>query len=399
MKTFEAFGLHKALLCSVAEMGFTAPTPIQTQAIPPALAGKDVWGSAQTGTGKTAAFALPVLQHLLTDKSKHALVLAPTRELAKQIMETFHDLVPKGERLNTAFVIGGEPMGPQFKKLKAKPRIVVGTPGRINDHLERKSLDLSQFNLLVLDETDRMLDMGFSIQLERIAKRLPQKRQTFMFSATFPKSITSLAKKYLHEPVRIEIGSTTMPIAKIKQEAVKVQDESKYSTLSDELHKRDGSVIVFVKTKRGTERLAKKLVNGKHSAEAIHGDLRQRKRERVVKGLRSKKYRILVATDVVARGLDIPHIEHVINYDLPQAAEDYVHRIGRTARAGAEGSSLSLITPQDTSKWRAIQRFIDPEKAEKEKAEKKDAGSGRRSQKAGRPRRRPRKGGPRRKRA
>lgn len=248
----------------------------------------------------------------------------------------------------------------QLQQLKRNPRLIVGTPGRINDHLLRRSLVLNKTDFLVLDETDRMLDMGFGIQLEQIAKFLPAKRQTLMFSATLPANIISLSRKYLTNPVRIAIGSTTAAADNIRQEIVKTNDAQKYGELMKQLKERDGSVLIFVKTKFGAERLAAKLNRENQSADAIHGDLRQAKRERVIANFRKMKSRILVATDIAARGLDIPHIESVINYDLPQCPEDYIHRIGRTARAGASGIAVNLLTPKEASQWKAIYKLMHP---------------------------------------
>ncbi len=368
MTNFKDFNLDPILAQSLVHMNYADPTPIQAQAIPLALTGRDIMGSAQTGTGKTAAVAIPLIQKLLTSPHGSALVLTPTRELGKQIMEIMHQLLgsknPSKLPINTAFIIGGEPMGKQFAQLRKNPRLIVGTPGRINDHLERGTLKLNNTEFLVLDETDRMLDMGFSVQLDRIAEHLPKKRQTLMFSATLPKNILKLSEKYLNNPERIAVGSTTTPIQNIKQDVIRVQDAGKYDELVRELSERSGSVIIFVKTKHATERLAKRLNQEKDAdfeADAINGDLKQNRRDRVIKRFRNQEYRILVATDVVARGLDIPHIEHVINYDLPQVPEDYIHRIGRTARAGAEGSALCLISPQDRTKWQAIEYLMHPE--------------------------------------
>lgn len=362
MKNFEGLGLHDVLNKSLAQMNYTTPTPIQAQAIPLALKGRDIMGSAQTGTGKTAAFAIPLVEALLRSPHGSALVMTPTRELGRQIMEVMHQLLGRNSTIKTAFIIGGEAMGKQFSQLKQQPRLIVGTPGRLNDHLERGSLKLNDTGFLVLDETDRMLDMGFSVQIDRIVKHLPKERQTLMFSATLPDNIVKLSQNYLTNPERIAVGSTITPAKNIKQDIIRVDDGNKYNELARELEERTGSIIIFVKTKRNTEKLAKKLNSQDFSAEAIHGDLRQSKRERVIKGFRNQRYRILVATDVVARGLDIPHIEHVINYDLPQVPEDYIHRIGRTARAGAQGSALCLISPQDGRKWQAIEMLMDPDK-------------------------------------
>ncbi len=369
MKNFDTLGLPETLLHALKAINFNVPTPIQEQTIPHALEGKDVLGSAQTGTGKTGAFGIPLVTHVMRDPHNHALVLAPTRELALQVLATIKLFLGKSTKIKTATLIGGEAISKQFIQLKMKPQIIVGTPGRVNDHLIRETLDLSRANFFVLDEFDRMLDMGFSIQLERIEEYLPKERQTLMFSATMAPNILKLANSYLIDPVRVAVGSTTSPTETIKQEQIKTTEENKYSLLLDKLNENQGTVIVFVKTKFSTEKLAKKLKLNGHEAEAIHGDLRQHKRESVIRSFRAKKNRILVATDVAARGLDINHVECVINYDLPQCPEDYIHRIGRTGRAGAEGIAISLITSEDSQKWRNIARLMDPTaKFEKEPA-------------------------------
>ncbi|MGH1456317.1 MAG: DEAD/DEAH box helicase [Alphaproteobacteria bacterium] len=360
MTTFKDFGLDAVLTRSLEHMKYDQPTPIQTQAIPLAMTGRDIMGSAQTGTGKTAAFSIPLVQHLLQNESSAAIVITPTRELGKQVMEVIQQLLGQKTNIKTAFLIGGDSMAKQNAQLKRRPRIIVGTPGRINDHLKRRSLDLDHTDFLVLDETDRMLDMGFSVQIDQIVKYLPRERQTLMFSATMPSNIMQMADKYLHNPERIAVGSTSNPSKDIKQEIIRVNQDKKYETLVNELYARDGSIIVFVKTKHGADKMARKLQNADIDADAIHGDLKQNKRERVIKAYRNKQFRVLVATDVVARGLDVPHVEHVINYDLPQMPEDYIHRIGRTARAGATGNALCLISPQDGRLWSAIERLMDP---------------------------------------
>ncbi len=363
MTEFKKFNLTPALLETLTAIGYMTPTPIQEQAIPPALEGKDILGSAQTGTGKTAAFGLPLITKLQTSHRGSALILTPTRELASQVMDVLRKMLGKYNTIQTALLIGGESMGPQFIQLRNRPRLIVGTPGRVFDHLERGTLMLHDAGFLVLDETDRMLDMGFSIQLEKILKFLPKVRQTLLFSATMPSNIMQLSQKYLTNPVRIEVGSTVATAQNIDLSYEHVDSDKKYSRLTEELNQREGTIIVFVKTKRGAERLAFKLARQKFSAEAIHGDLKQSARDRVIEGFRDKKYRILVATDIAARGLDIPHIEHVINFDLPQAPEDYIHRIGRTARAGAQGFAISFISPEDMLKWREIQRMLNPKAA------------------------------------
>lgn len=354
---FAAFGLPPKLLQSLQRMQFNTPTPVQLQTIPLAISGQDVLGSAQTGTGKTGAFGIPVIAHLMQQPEAAALIMTPTRELAAQVQSALQQMIPTPD-IRSALLIGGEPMPRQFRQLHQNPRLIIGTPGRINDHLARGTLKLNSVQILVLDETDRMLDMGFGVQIDKIVGYLPKKRQTLLFSATLPPNIVKLSAKYLHNPARVAVGSTTTPLSKITQELIQVGESEKYPKLLEQLQERDGSVIIFVKTKFGTERLADRLNKADHRAAAIHGDLQQRKRDRVIQEFRDKEFRILVATDVAARGLDIPHIAHVINFDLPQCPEDYIHRIGRTARAGAVGAAVNLLTPMDHVKWRAIHKLI-----------------------------------------
>lgn len=360
MKTFESLGLSPALTQSLARMNFTEPTPVQAQAIPIALQGRDIMGTAQTGTGKTAAFAIPLIERLLKNPRSAALVLTPTRELGKQIMDVMHQLLGPKSPIKTAFIIGGEPMGKQFAQLRARPRLIVGTPGRINDHLSRGSMELDLTDFLVLDETDRMLDMGFSVQLEKIFKFMPAQRQTLMFSATLPNNILTLSKKYLNNPERISIGQTNILAQNIQQEVVRVEQPEKYKELLNQLHARSGSVIVFIKTKHAADKMANNLRRDGFTSEALHGDLRQNKRDKVMQNFRKSNFRVLIATDIAARGLDVPHIEHVINYDLPQVPEDYIHRMGRTARAGAKGAAVSFVSQQEGRKWHAIERLLNP---------------------------------------
>jgi superfamily II DNA/RNA helicase len=375
MTNFEGFSLSQHLKNSLSRMNFTIPTPIQIKSIPLALEGKDILGSAQTGTGKTAAFSIPLIELLSRSKQGSALILTPTRELANQVMQVIIQLLGKNNSIKAACLIGGESMHKQLGQLRSHPRIIVGTPGRINDHLDRKSLKLNDTGFLVLDETDRMLDMGFGIQIDRIVKFLPAKRQTLMFSATLPEQIVRLSAKYLRNPERVSTGATNVPSINIKQEVIHLQQEQKYNELIKQLQERTGSVLVFVKTKHNSKNLAAKLCKERFKADALHGNLRQSKRNTVMSAFRNKKFTILVATDIAARGLDVPHIEHVINYDLPQVAEDYIHRMGRTARAGAEGSSLSFITNSDREKWNAIERLLDPTK-KKENFSKGRSGGG-----------------------
>jgi ATP-dependent RNA helicase DeaD len=381
MENFEALGLPEAIVHSLKKLNFEKPTPIQAQTIPLALEGKDILGSAQTGTGKTAAYALPLLAYLMANPHKTALVMTPTRELAQQVMDNIRGFMgnDREQKIWVALLIGGAPMGQQFQQLRNRPRLIIGTPGRINDHLERGTLKLDKMGFLVLDETDRMLDMGFVVQLERIASHMNPDRQTLMFSATIAPTIERLANNYLKNPVRVSVGSTIKAAEKITQEVIKTTDADKFDLLVKTLNQKQGTFIVFVKTKYGTEKLAKKLNDQGHSADAVHGDLRQSRRSNVISAFRRGKNRVLVATDVAARGLDIPHIEYVVNFDLPQAPEDFIHRIGRTGRAGAEGTAISFVSAGEYGKWRAICRLMHPEDRAKglEGFEQESRGGGR----------------------
>jgi len=356
---FTGFGLPEKLLQSLLRMKFQQPTPIQSKAIPLAMEGRDILGSAQTGTGKTGAFGIPVIAKLMEDNDACALILTPTRELAAQVMAAMQQLIPV-PNIKTALLIGGEPMPKQFRQLQARPRLIVGTPGRINDHLQRGSVKLDKVRFLVLDETDRMLDMGFGIQIDQILCHVPKDRQTMLFSATLPQGIVKLSSKYLRDPERVSVGSTIAAAPNIKQELIQTSDSEKGGHLLKFLAGVEGSIIIFVKTKYGSEKLADRLAKQNFRSDAIHGDLRQTRRDRVIQNFRDKKFQILVATDIAARGLDVPHIETVINYDLPQCPEDFIHRIGRTARAGSSGQAISFITPSDRQKWGAIHRLMNP---------------------------------------
>ena len=359
MENFLSLNLEPTLIESIAKINFKTPTPIQAKAIPIALEGKDILGTAQTGTGKTAAFGIPLINFLLKTKKETALIMTPTRELASQVMQTMNSLVGRGN-IRTSLLIGGDSMQKQLKQMRRNPRLIVGTPGRINDHLKRKTLNLRNTAFLVLDEVDRMLDMGFTPQINQVLETVPRIHQTLLFSATLPGNILRLAEKYLNNPERISVGSTSMPIEKIKQEVLRVKQGDKYNQLIKEIYIRQGSILIFVKTRRNAEKMVKRLKYDDHDADAIHGNLRQNKRDRVIKAFRNNHFRILVGTDVASRGLDIPAIKHVINFDLPQVPEDFIHRIGRTARAGSAGSALSFVGDEDRSKWNAIQRLIDP---------------------------------------
>ena len=360
MADFSQYNLNEVLNKSLKSLNFKTPTPIQEKSIPLILKGNDILGSAQTGTGKTAAFCIPILELLMKSPRGSLLIMIPTRELAKQVLDVIDSLIGFKNPIKSATLIGGESMSKQLSQLKRRPRIFVGTPGRINDHLQRGTLNLHDTKYLVLDETDRMLDMGFEVQINKIIKYLPISKQVLMFSATIPNNILKLSSKYLSKPIRISIGETNVVAKNIKQETIEIETDEKLSTLVTQLESRKGSILVFVKTKYGTEKLSKALSKNKIKSFPLHGGLRQSKRNTIMKNFRDMKFRILIATDVAARGIDVPHIEHVINYDLPQMAEDFVHRIGRTARAGSKGIALSFITKGDFAKWREIQKILNP---------------------------------------
>lgn len=359
MKTFEQLGISKFVIPSLKKMNFLKPTDIQKETIPFAIIGRDVLASAQTGTGKTGAFAIPLVSSII-DSHRSGIVLTPTRELAMQVMEIIRALIGVNLKIKTALLIGGEPMNRQFKQLQNNPRIVVGTSGRINDHLKRGTLKISKTDFLVIDETDRMLDMGFSVQIDEIIKYMPKQKQTLMFSATLDKKIINLANKYLINPERICLNSNLSTKPDIDQKILRISEDCKYDELKKQIDNIEGSIIVFVNTKHGADKLAKKITADGYATNAIHGGLRQDKRNTVIKNFREKKYRVMIATDVAARGLDIPHVEHVVNYDLPKCLDDYTHRIGRTGRAGSRGSSVCFITRQEDKKSYSIRKVIDP---------------------------------------
>ena len=367
MHSFREENLPAKLLNVLDSIGFTKPTPIQSETLGLVLKeGQDLLGTAQTGTGKTGAFAIPLTAKLLRDRSVRVVVLTPTRELAAQVIKVFGQLLSVDRQIQQVLLIGGIPIERQFKHLKRNPRLIVGTPGRINDHLDRGTLRLDTACILVLDETDIMLDMGFDVQIASIIERMPCIRQRLMFSATLPPKIERLAGKYLEEPARISIGRVSSPHTAITQETIALRrGMPKYQKLLEELGKRKGSIIIFVQTRNKATMLADQLKGAGCNSIALHGQLSQTRRKRVLTGFREEKYRLLVATDVASRGLDVPHVRHVINYDLPQCAQDYIHRIGRTARAGKKGSALSFLTKQNRAMWDEIQALVDPSGAQK----------------------------------
>ena len=360
MQNFQELNLNKNLNASLVKMKFDIPTPIQIKSIPIILEQKDILASAQTGTGKTAAFCIPMIEMIATKKINRAIILVPTRELAKQVNDVIEKLLFQQSVIKSVCLVGGEPMNKQLRRLKTKPQIVVGTPGRVNDHLKRKSLLLNKVDLLILDEMDRMLDMGFSIQIDEIIKFLPKQKQTLMFSATIAPSIERLSKKYLNNAERVSVAAANATLITIKQEVINLRQEDKYNTLVEQVKTKHGSTLVFVKTKHNAKKLAKNLEKEGFESDSLHGNLRQNKRNQVIAKFRANKIHVLVATDIAARGLDIPHIEHVINFDLPQQAEDFIHRMGRTGRAGASGTAWSFVTPSDKRKWHEIEKILNP---------------------------------------
>jgi ATP-dependent RNA helicase DeaD len=358
VNNFNELLLPQQLADALKAMEYHIPTPIQVEAIPVALSNRDIIGCAQTGTGKTAAFGIPLIVHLLKSPRKRALVLVPTRELAAQVNDVLAKLACKIPGFKSALLIGGAAMRPQIKALGLTPRIIVATPGRLIDHVRQGNVSLSAMEYLVLDEADRMLDMGFAPQLNEILRFLPKCRQTLLFSATMPNDILKLAQKYLKDPVRVTIGSASTPVKAITQEVVHTTGPKKNECLAGELNARLGSVLVFARTKMRTDRVARHLMKLGYGVTRIHGDRTQRQRTQAIDDFRAGKFRIMIATDIAARGIDIPHIAHVINYDLPQCPEDYIHRIGRTARAGATGKALAILTPEDKKQWHEISRLI-----------------------------------------
>jgi len=353
---FDGLGIAPKLLNILTELGFDAPTPIQSQSIPVSLEQKDMVGIAQTGTGKTLAFGIPMIQLLATHKGR-GLVVLPTRELAIQVEENLRII---GEKigLRTSVLIGGEPISKQLKSLKKKPHIIIATPGRLIDHTERKTVDLSTIKVLVLDEADMMLDMGFLPQIKQVLRFVPKKRQTMLFSATMPSAIVKIASQHMSLPVRIEVAPAGTSAENVEQELIVVQKEYKIDYLKDILGKTSGSTLIFMRTKHTVKTLTKKLIENGFTAAEMHSNRSLGQRQKALEGFKSGKYRILIATDIAARGIDVKGIELVINYDLPEKSGDYVHRIGRTARAGKSGKAVSFVLPSQIRNVREIERLI-----------------------------------------
>jgi ATP-dependent RNA helicase RhlE len=352
---FYGFGIAPGILSILDKQGFKVPTPIQAKAIPVALEGKDVMGLAQTGTGKTLAFAIPMIQAAL--KGTQGLIVLPTRELALQVQETI-DKVGGSLGIRTALLIGGAPISMQIRSLSRNPIIVIGTPGRIIDHLQQKTISLKRVGILVLDEADRMLDMGFAPQLKRILTDVPKERQTMLFSATMPDNIVKLANAYMQLPLRIEIAPPGTTITKIAQEVFFISKMDKPRLLEKILYDYKGSVLIFSRTKFGAKKIATSVRALGHTAAEIHSNRSLNQRREALEGFKNGRYRILVATDIAARGIDVKGIELVINYDLPSNPEDYIHRIGRTARAGATGHAISFAMPDERRDVQDIERLM-----------------------------------------
>lgn len=354
--TFFGLGIAPRLLEALQRLGFQTPTPIQHQSIPIAIEGKDVIGVAQTGTGKTLAFGIPMLQRLASVKGQ-GLILLPTRELAMQVDETLQKL-GRGFGLRTALVIGGASMHLQIQKLRARPHVIIATPGRLNDHLQQRTASVSEVRILVLDEADRMLDMGFAPQINKILEHVPRQRQTMLFSATMPAGIVEIAKRTMQLPLRVEVAPPGTAAERVEHEVFFVRKDEKTRLLEKILSEYRGTVLVFTRTKFAAKKLASLVRRWNHTAAELHSNRTLAQRRHALDGFKSGAFRVLVATDIAARGIDVTGIELVVNFDLPSQAEDYVHRIGRTARAGRAGKAVSFAQPEQQRDVRDIERLI-----------------------------------------
>ena len=355
--SFHHLGIAPGLLAVLDGEKFVTPTPIQERSIPIAITGKDIMGIAQTGTGKTLAFGIPMIGRILEDRTRQGLVILPTRELALQVDETIQRI---GRKLGirTAVLIGGDSMEKQKRQIRANPDVIIATPGRLNDHLGQRTVRLDRVRILVLDEADHMLDMGFAPQIAEVVKHVPKERQTMLFSATMPNEVVRLATSYLSIPTRVEVAPPGTAVEKIAQELFFVPHMEKLDLLLKLLGEYSGSVLVFTRTKFIAKRIALSLRNKGHQAVEIHSNRSLSQRREALSGFKAGRYRVMVATDIAARGIDVSGIEVVINYDLPEKAEDYVHRIGRTARAGREGRAISFATPDQKGNVRDIERLM-----------------------------------------
>ena len=356
--TFHDLPLAPPILKALDRAKFTTPTPIQAQAIPIVTAGKDLIGIAQTGTGKTLAFGLPILQNFVQNRNAgRALIILPTRELALQVEEALQGMA-RQFKLRSAVLIGGAPIRQQWAQLRANPDLIVATPGRLIDHLKNGGVDLRSVDTLVLDEADRMLDMGFAPQIDQIVSAIPRERQTLLFSATMPEAIEKMAREYMQNPERVEIEKAGTTAENITQELFVVPQDSKNDLLSQVLYDTTGPVLVFTRTRSRARRVSKEVNGWDIRAAEIHADRTLAQRRAALDGFKAGKYRVLVATDIAARGIDVKNIEVVVNYDLPDSPDDYIHRIGRTARAGASGKAISFAAPDQGRDVRDIERLM-----------------------------------------
>lgn len=363
---FDAFDLHQDIISAIANNGYEIPTPIQAKAIPPILTGRDLLGLAQTGTGKTAAFALPIIHQLMKGPRRcvRALILAPTRELAAQINDSVRSL-SKGTGLRSVVIYGGVSINPQIEALRRGVEIIVACPGRLLDHISQRNIDFAKLETLVIDEADRMFDMGFLPDIRRVAGHLPKKRQTLLFSATMPDDIRRLADDMLHDAVTVQI-SHTKPIDTVSHAIYPVEHHLKTALLRELLNTTNtDSVLVFTRTKHRAERLARQLSHAGFRATSLQGDLSQSKREKAIEGFRRGSFQILVATDIAARGIDVSAISHVINFDMPDTADAYTHRIGRTGRAEKTGDAFTFVTNEDADMVRTIEKILGEKLARK----------------------------------
>jgi ATP-dependent RNA helicase RhlE len=357
---FESFNFHPSIMAGVRALGYSVPTPIQSQAIPPIMQGRDVIGQAQTGTGKTAAFALPILHRLRENACGRvrALIISPTRELAEQTSEVINEL-GRQTGLQSIAVYGGLNMEQQIRKLQGGMDIIVACPGRLIDHLWKGTINLSELEILVIDEADRMFDMGFLPDIRNILACIMNKRQTLLFSATMPAGIRRLVREVLHDPVTIQIGQT-LPAKTVSHALYPVRQHLKTALLKEILRKtKTESVLVFTRTKHRAEQVAQQLVRAGHQVTSLQGNLPQHQRQAALEGFRTGSFKVLVATDIAARGIDVLSISHVINYDMPESTDDYIHRIGRTGRVNKNGDALTLVTSADADKIIALERLLD----------------------------------------
>jgi ATP-dependent RNA helicase RhlE len=356
---FSQFSLSDALMARLKANQFETPTPVQAGAIPPALEGRDVLATAQTGTGKTLSFLIPIAEMLQRAEGRdtHALIVLPTRELAMQVEKAFR-AIRSSNAQTVALVVGGMAEQAQLDTIRRGARLIVATPGRLEDFLKRRLVRLSGVRILVLDEVDRMLDMGFEPAIRRIASMIPVERQTLCYSATLEGAVKEVARNYLKNPVRIEIGSTMKPAENVELRAFSVDANKKQELLEHLLNAEKGSFLVFVRTKHGADRVARRLTRSGHTAIQIHGDRSQSQRNQALRNFSEGRHRVLVATDVAARGIDVANVAHVVNYDLPKVAEDFVHRVGRTGRASAKGVASTFAGPAERNELRKIERAL-----------------------------------------